>query len=310
MPRCSVIIPAYNAEQYLAQTVNSALNQSYRDFEVIVVDDGSTDRTPQILADFGNKIRSVSQENSGPSSARNRGLELASGEFIALLDADDLFIPNRLESMIQYLESHSDDGILTADSFLVYEDQVTEETFYQALPFDRRFRLTNQGYWIVQYNFINGQATFRRTVAENNGGFDETLPPGVEDWDLWMRSLNAGVRAAMLPETLGYYRIRTHSLSHQPEKAHSNALTLLRKAQSSSLAVPGLAGRIRFSEGNLALLRGDVENARKSLIRSLVSRNMPVSTRLRALASYLAPKRSREYLASSGVFGRSVHAQK
>ncbi|MCS6319465.1 MAG: glycosyltransferase family 2 protein, partial [Nitrospira sp.] len=112
MPRVSVVIPTYNCARFLGQTIDSALRQAYRDFEIIVVDDGSTDDTQQVVAGYGKTIRYVYQANQGASAARNVALSIASGEFIAYLVADDLWIADKLSRQVEYLDAHPACGFL------------------------------------------------------------------------------------------------------------------------------------------------------------------------------------------------------
>ena len=103
-PLVSIIMPAHNREAYIGEAVESALSQDYENVELIVVDDGSTDRTYEILSDFGERIRLFRQHNAGPGAARNRGLDHAGGEFIAFLDSDDVWAPGKLRAQVSHLQ--------------------------------------------------------------------------------------------------------------------------------------------------------------------------------------------------------------
>ncbi len=119
--KVSVVIPAYNAERYIAQTLRSVFEQTYAPYEVIVVDDGSTDGTGRVVAQMGDRVRYERQANQGASAARNRGVELAQGEWIAFLDADDAWYPNRLEVQLDYAASNPQVGFIYSDFALVDE---------------------------------------------------------------------------------------------------------------------------------------------------------------------------------------------
>jgi len=121
MVKVSVIIPAYNAE-YIREAIDSVLNQTFKDFEIIVIDDGSTDNTPNILKSYGNKIRWKSQENKGSASATNEGIKMAKSEYIAYIDADDVCLPERLEIQIKYLDEHPDVGLVYTDFYQIDEN--------------------------------------------------------------------------------------------------------------------------------------------------------------------------------------------
>ena len=130
MPRVSVVIPTYNCEQFLDRTIDSALRQTYQDFEIIVVDDGSTDGTQSLVAGYGKAVRYVYQPNQGASAARNTALSQASGEFIAYLDADDLWLPEKLARQVEFLDAHPACGFVhTEVSVIDEQDNVLHARF-------------------------------------------------------------------------------------------------------------------------------------------------------------------------------------
>ena len=116
MPRVSVIIPTYNSARFVVQAVESVLAQTYSDFEVIVVDDGSTDNTPVALAGYRQKIRYLHQENRGPSAARNAGYRASQGDYVLFLDSDDLIPPDTLERQVSFLNDHPEFGLVYSAS--------------------------------------------------------------------------------------------------------------------------------------------------------------------------------------------------
>ncbi|MGQ0623874.1 MAG: glycosyltransferase [Sporichthyaceae bacterium] len=206
-----MIIPAYNAEAHVAAAIRSVLSQTYQDFEIVVVDDGSTDNTSSALADFGDAIVHVTQPNSGAAAARNTALRHASGELIALLDADDLWLPRRLERMVAYLDENPHVGFATSDAYLRHEDMPSTQTYYREVVYCRRLP-ANQSYSIVQYNFVFTMAVIRRRLLAEHGDFDTGLQVA-EDWDLWIRFILAGEQLGLVHEPLAYYRIRSSGLT-------------------------------------------------------------------------------------------------
>ena len=116
-PKVSVIIPAYNASKFIREAINSVLNQTYKDYEIIVVDgrDGSTDNTREIVAEYGDAVRYFRQEDRGLSDARNKGILNSKGEYIAFLDSDDLWSENKLALQVEFLDSHRDVGLVFYD---------------------------------------------------------------------------------------------------------------------------------------------------------------------------------------------------
>lgn len=125
MPKVSVIIPAYNAEKFIAETIQSVLDQSFQDFELIVLNDGSKDKTPEIIQEFCNidsRVKLINKANSGVSDTRNLGMSQSKGEYIALLDADDLFFPTYLEKKVKFLEENLDKQFVLSDFIFISED--------------------------------------------------------------------------------------------------------------------------------------------------------------------------------------------
>jgi glycosyltransferase involved in cell wall biosynthesis len=181
-PTVSVVIPAYNHASYLRQTIASALAQTWRDFETIVIDDGSTDNTAEVAASFGDAIRYIRQANRGIAGARNTGIKQARGEFISLLDDDDLWEPDYLESVIPI--------------FRQYPDTMAVHTGWQGIDKTGRklpARSTTtvppaQTYeTLIAGGFFTGACvTIRKTCLDQVGLFDETLQ-GCDDLDLWLR---------------------------------------------------------------------------------------------------------------------------
>ena len=120
-PKVSIIIPVYNCELYITQAIESVLNQTYTDYEIIVIDDGSTDNTHQVLQPYMKKIRYFSQENKGLSATRNQGIKMAKGKLISLLDADDLFLYYKLQEQVAIFEAEPSIGLVQSGWRLVNE---------------------------------------------------------------------------------------------------------------------------------------------------------------------------------------------
>lgn len=210
MELVSVIIPAFNAERYLRETLDSVLAQTYAAREVIVVDDGSTDSTPSILASYGDRIRVIRQQNRGSATARNTAVSAARGAWVAFIDADDLWTPNKLSRQLarcgRYAISHTDSVCFgEALSAEVVRSSVT--TPYAGHVLDK----------LLVTNFIsNSTVMIRRDVYMAYGGLDEALP-GVEDWALWLR-VCADHELGYLPEVAMRYRIHRQSKSMNTRK--------------------------------------------------------------------------------------------
>jgi glycosyltransferase involved in cell wall biosynthesis len=181
MPRVSVIITTYNRADFVQEAIESVLNQTFRDFELIVVDDGSTDCTAEILHKWGKKIRSIRQENSGVSRARNTGIRLARGKYIAFLDSDDLWVQKKLEVQAHFLDANPQfSGCYTDEVWIRRGVRVNPRNVhakYSGWIFDRCLPLC-----IISPSSV----MLRRQVLDVAGFFDESLPV-CEDYDLWLR---------------------------------------------------------------------------------------------------------------------------
>lgn len=178
----SVVIPAYNAAAFLAEAVASALGQSRPPLEVIVIDDGSTDGSPAIARGVGSRVRVISQENRGAAAARNRGIEAASGEWIAFLDADDLWVPTKLEEQLAFLESHAECAAVYAQMVNFSADRGTAglpqpDVVHSGWLFDR---LLVENFVPLPSLVVSAEAL--RLV----GGFDDSLATA-EDTNLLLR---------------------------------------------------------------------------------------------------------------------------
>lgn len=203
MPLVSVIIPTYNAAPYIGQAVRSTLAQTYRDIEIIVVDDGSTDETLDVLAAFGDRIRYVYQKNQERSVARNTGIAHAQGEYIAFLDADDYWHPQKVARQLALLEERRECGAAYAHIQFVTPDGAP-------LPPHRQLTFPPTGETDLLPRLLYGHflgcssVIARRTLIETVGGFDPALCY-IEDWDFNLR-LAVHTRFACVPERLTYYR--------------------------------------------------------------------------------------------------------
>lgn len=194
MPTVSVIIPSYNCEAYIAETINSILNQTYKDFELIVVDDGSTDRTLDIVTSFGPSVRLINQANGGVCKARNHGLGEAKGKFVCLMDHDDFWFPDKLERQIQTFQEHPEAGVVYSQEILwhprVSDGAYPDPASYDLTEYADDIDINLSG-WIyhqllLEPCMLTSAAMFRAEVFAQCGTFDESLPFS-EDWDLWLR---------------------------------------------------------------------------------------------------------------------------
>lgn len=292
MSRCSVIVPVFNVERFVGQALESALAQTHPDVQVIVVNDGSTDGSEAAVAPYRDRIVYVEQENRGLAGARNRALQEATGEYVALLDADDVWVPERLERMVGYLINHQEAGFVTSDAFFMYDDAPSDVRYYQHYAFLLQgdpFVTGDQRYWILFHNFVMGMTVVRRALFDRYGTFEESLGTS-EDWDLWIRLIFGGERVGLVDEPLCYYRIRADSLSADPRRMHSDAVRVIERAvnRMDPNALPGL-GIPLLRRGKQALALGD--RSRAAVLYAAAGRDpsLPWRKRMEALAFAAAP---------------------
>ncbi len=208
MPRVSVILAVYNGAKTLRATVRSALQQTFADFELIVIDDGSRDSTRTILDEFGDpRITVRGYPNAGLATSRNRGLGLARGEFVAFLDADDLWLPDKLRLQVAALDDDREAAIVYG--WTDYIDEVGR-------PMHRGQHARNCGAVLDELlvnNFLEtgSNPMVSRAAIDECGGFDQSLG-AAEDWDLWLR-LAMRFRFAVVTQTLVLYRVHPGSMS-------------------------------------------------------------------------------------------------
>ena len=222
MPIVSVVIPAYNAQGFIADAVRSALAQTYRDLEVIVVDDGSTDGTLTELEGFGDRIRVHQQANQGVAAARNAGAQMAHGGWIAFLDADDLWLPHKLERQLAAGAA----PMLFTDRLNIGARGDLPEVQSEVTPMrggDLFTVLLGEG------NFItNTSVMMRRALFETMGGFYTGLN-GTEDWDLWIRVAERH-EIGFVDEPLVRYRFHPGGLSRNFAKMGRERLHVIARA--------------------------------------------------------------------------------
>lgn len=238
MPKVSIIIPAYNASNYLAEAIDSALAQTYSNTEIIVVNDGSKDdgATEQVALSYGNKIRYFSKENGGSSSALNMGIANMTGEWFSWLSHDDLYAPDKLTKQIENINSlglkeiELSKHIFFSSSELIDGEGNTIRSYkkrYANKIFSAINSIPHNGYLIAQptvYNFHGCSCLVHKSAFEEVGYFDEKLYL-INDMDLWFRLYSANYKVHYIPEPLVKGRIHSKQVSksigysyHNPEQ--------------------------------------------------------------------------------------------
>lgn len=209
MPKVSVIIPAYNSMMFLPRTLESVLKQTFQDYEVIVVNDGSQDDIEDWIKAIDDKrVRLISQLNQGQSAARNTGIKHSESEYIAFLDSDDLWEPQKLEKQVNVLDNNPDVGLVYA---WVHELSTNDQILKKVWRFSEEGNIWKK---LVQGNEIacGSVPMIRRSCLDTVGEFYK-FPFACEDWDLWLR-IAAEYPFKVIKEVLVYYRSNPSSLSH------------------------------------------------------------------------------------------------
>lgn len=291
VPAISVIIPTYNCAGYLPEAIESVLAQTFKDYELIVVDDGSTDETGQVVQRYGDKVNYLCQENRGPGAAKNLGIHTSRGALIATLDADDMWRPEKLAIQYEYMSSHPEVG-------LVYSDASSfDENGIRTIAYNKKYRRVFQGRVfdkLILKNFIASITIMvRKECLDRVGLFPENFMIS-EDWHLWLR-IAREYQIGYIDQPLAMYRLQEKSLTWDYPRAYPDRMRVLeeitalypdyfeRERRLLARARGGLLMRYGYSLFNY----GDCGNARAAFAASI--RNNPLQ-----LNSYL-------YLAGSFV---------
>jgi glycosyltransferase involved in cell wall biosynthesis len=276
-PLVSIVIPAYNVAQFISETLATVFAQTFTDFEVIIVNDGSPDTGEFELAimPYRERVRYLKQENRGASAARNTGLRAARGELIAFLDADDLWLPNYLAEQLEFMRQYGCDlacadamifGV-SADAGRSYMDSLMESAPPEGLV--TFLELVN-----AERSLITSGVIVRRDLVLEVGLFDEALR-NAQDFDLWLRLARHGARLAYQRKVLLSYRSRPNSLSGDAINSHQRELRVFDKIERSyeftpvermevGAVIKSRRALLEYELGKLYLVPGDFARARQS----------------------------------------------
>jgi hypothetical protein len=300
VPSFSVIIPAYQAEEFVGDAVDSALEQTVPPLEVIVCDDGSTDDIEGALEPYVDRIVFLRREHRGAGAAKSAAAEAAQGEFVAILDADNRLFPEWVEAVGALASARPDLDILTTDGHIELDGEVLRHVYDETWPFE----VDHQRREILERNFVQPQTAVRRKRLMDVGGFDETSRAS-EDWDCTLRLILSGSRAGMVDDPLSAYRLQEGALSTNLSRMARAAVALLEKASDMDLSPEersvldrSLAERrreLRVEETREALLEG-ADDARSRALGVAREPGHALATRLRAGAAAAAPGMARRLL--------------
>ena len=301
-PSFSVLVAAYNVAGFVAEAVESALGQTRPPLEVIVCDDGSTDDLDGALAPFRNRIELLRKENGGEATAKNAAARAANGDFVVILDADDVYLPGRLAALGDLARTRPDLDVLTTDATLELDGEPVRRCYTPELPFE----VDDQRSAILRRNFVFGLAAVRRERFLAAGGFDESIRYAT-DWDLWARLILDGSRVGCVLEPLARYRLRAESLSGSRPNLLAGRVRVLEKAAEHPSLSPDerrtVTASLALERQRLALaearaaLAGELPDPRRRSLRVAFGRGHGLRTRVKSLAAAVAPGRAASRLA-------------
>jgi len=286
--KVSIIIPVYNAEKYLEECINSALNQTYQDIEIIAVDDGSTDNSPKILKKYSDKIKIITKTNGGTATALNAGINKATGEWIKWLSADDALYPNAVEELILEAEKlHNKKNAILYSSYDKIDSngkvirQFIEPNYNDMNPFDVNIILLD--------HFIgNGTTSLIHKLAfDEYGYFDEKIG-FQEDYELWLRfCLQFNCRLHLVPKILAKYRIHERQLTitkvdnNLENKLKIRKLVLRRLSQEE---------RHKYEIALMQYEKSSIKVQFRNFLRNLLFRTLPWSVSKHMINAYRSLK--------------------
>src|SRR5918994_5003376 len=294
-PTFSVVVAAYQVANLIGEALDSIRQQTVAPLEVIVCDDGSTDDLEEALSPYADEIVLMRKEHGGEASAKNAGASVARGDFVLILDADDVYLPERVEALSELARLRPDLDILTTDAYLVVDGQRVRRYYGKHWRFD----VLDQRRAILDRNFIFGHAAVRRERLIEHGGFDESIL-WTTDWDLWLRLILDGSLAGSVTEPLALYRVRETSLTARRRELTLGKIATLEKAERNAAvraderpvltrALARHQSELRFLELRDAVAARDAA-MRRSAVSLLAAPELPPKNRLEAGAIALAPR--------------------
>ncbi len=311
-PTFSVAIAAYQAADTIRETVESALTQTLAPLEVVVCDDGSTDALEDALGPTRDRIVFLRQPNQGPAAAKNAAARAVSAEFVAFLDADDLYYPERLEALAELAAERPDLDVLTTNADLEIDGRL-DGRYY---PDVAEFPALDQALGVIaDDSAIFGAAAVRRSTFETAGGLDERLGTG-DDWELWIRLALAGSAIGLVEEPLYRYRVHERGTSSDQLLGARDAVRifegLLGRSEPGSRERAALEGALAWHRRNAALteaehaLRSRARGRRQRSLAVALGPGFPARTRLKAALAAVFPALSAGVLERrEGRTGRS-----
>jgi hypothetical protein len=277
-PSVSVIIPAYNSASYIGETLDSVFDQTYRDFEVLVINDGSpdTEALEAVLRPYLDRIVYLKQENRGPAAARNLGIQQARGEYIAFLDSDDCWLREYLARQMSMFDATPAPDIVSSDTELFGDSPLAGKSFWELYP--PRGPVTLKSLLTRDCAIVTSCTVARRSVLFSAGLFDEDIC-GPEDFDLWLRVVHSGARLVLQRHVLGRRRLHGGALTAAPLRIRAEAVRVLDKLERTLQLAPEVLSALQqrrahtqalvaLEQGKQFLEAGEFDRAKGSLLQA------------------------------------------
>ncbi|RBP04717.1 glycosyltransferase [Rossellomorea aquimaris] len=267
----SVVIPCFNSEKWIEETLNSVFNQTYSSMEVITVDDGSNDNTKSIILNYGKPIKYVSQSNKGPSVARNTGIKEASGKYIAFLDSDDLWEVDKLSKQVNFLEKNQDVALVFSNVKVVNEKGDYLYTHFNKVPKDKKELI--RAFFLGKIGMNTPTIVARKAAIVDINGFDEDLP--VREDHFFLMSIAEKYLIHHFEEPLVKRRINETSMTQsvKAEKLFSINEPFIKKSIAKFPYLKNYSkfvySNINMSVGNAYWKKGDRRETLKYMVKSL-----------------------------------------
>lgn len=307
VPTFSVVIAAYQVATLIPDALDSALAQTVPPHEILVCDDGSTDDLDAALAPYRDRITLIRQENRGEGAAKNAASRKATGDFLVFLDADDVYLPERIEALGDAAVARPDLDILVTDAFVELDGATIRHAYDEAWPFE----IVDQRRAILERCFVIGQSAVRRDRFFERGAFDDSMRI-MADWDLWLRMILGGSRAGLIDAPLARYRIRAGSLSTNRVGILAGGLRCLERAaarddlgdderRTVAKSIAKWRADLRLAEVRAALLE-ESPGIRRHLWQIVVGPGYSLRTRAKCAVAMIAPGRARAQYAERAAW--------
>lgn len=270
----------YNGQDYLSEAIGSILNQTYKDFEFLVVDDGSTDQSAKIIKEYKDKrLKYIHQKNQGLAAALNNGVALAKGNYIARQDADDISYPNRLKEQLEFLETHHDVALLGSCFDII---NVNSEIVGRSYHLDRNQDIQTE--FLLRNPFGHGTVMVRKSVLQEVGGYDGKQE--IEDYELWWR-IAKSYKVANLPESLYAWRVSPQGISHGGSQKRQLPLSVLMQQIWSEAQIPEISfSRVSTGVKHYSKLGFDYRQQYLFMLSSVVVGMFKMGYKISSLVSF------------------------